>query len=280
MLGIVIVNYRSNERTARFVREELTLIRLPYVAVIVDNGATEESSRSLETETGVKVIPSENQGFARGNNVGIAYLSSHYDIDFFLFTNNDIHFPEPGVVEALVRKLEEDATIGVIGPEIIGLDGRRQSPEPYIRLWDKYVWMYLSTPFLSRKKKAEVFRLDYPARAEEGPHYKLMGSFFLCRRADIQAVGGFDPNTFLYAEETILSERMAGIGKIQYFYPSVTVVHEHGATITSYLDHAAAARQQFRSDAYYYRTYKGVSRLSIGLAGIIYSLIVKLRNLK
>ena len=275
MLGIVIVNYRSDALTSRFVREELSRIRLPHVTVVVDNGATSESSSRLEAETGVKVIPCENLGFARGNNVGIDYLTTHYDIDYLLFTNNDIHFRSPDVVETLVAKLEQDPSIGIIGPEIVGLDGRRQSPEPYISLWDKYVWVYLSTPFLSREKKAARFRFDYSEQAQEGPHYKLMGSFFLCRRTDIQAVGGFDPATFLYAEETILSERMAAIGKRLYFYPAVTVVHQHGATISSHLSRVAMARRQFESDAYYYHAYKGVPRWSIRLAGFLYSLILK-----
>lgn len=275
MLGIVIVNYHGDALTARFVREELPHIRIPYVAVIVDNGATPEASGRLEAETGVKVIPCENQGFARGNNRGIEYLSKNYDIDYFLFTNNDIHFRSPDVVDALVAKLEADPSIGIIGPEIVGLDGCRQSPEPYISLWDKYVWVYLSTPFLSKEKKAERFHFNYSAQAEEGPHYKLMGSFMLCRRADIEAVGGFDPNTFLYAEETILSERMTRMGKSLYFYPAVTVEHQHGATISSHLSRETIARQRFQSDAYYYHAYKGESTLSIRVARFLHGLILK-----
>ena len=278
MLGVVIVNYRSNALTSRFVREELPNIGIPHVVVIVDNGGTEESSKCLAEETGVPVIPCDNLGFARGNNVGMAYLSERYEIDYYLFTNNDIHFRSPDVVDELVKKLESDPSIGIIGPEIVGLDGKRQSPEPYISLWDKYVWVYLSTPFLSREKKAERFRFGYSEQAKEGAHYKLMGSFLLCRRTDIEAVGGFDPNTFLYAEETILSERMKRIGKSLYFYPAVTVVHEHGATISSHLSNVAMARQQFRSDAYYYRAYKGVSRLSIWLAKGLYDLILLVRR--
>ena len=276
MLGVVIVNYRSNEMTSRFVREELSKIRIPYATVIVDNSGSEESSRSLEAETGVPVIPCQNQGFAKGNNVGMAYLTERYDIDYLLFTNNDIHFRSPDVVESLVAKMDEDPSIGIIGPEIVGLDGRRQSPEPYIPLWDKYVWVYLSTLFLSKEKKASRFRFDYSEQAQEGPHYKLMGSFLLCRRTDLEAVGGFDPETFLYAEETILSERMAAIGKSLYFYPAVTVVHQHGATISSHFSQRAMAREQFKSDAYYYHTYKGVPQWSIRLAGALYSVILNL----
>ena len=106
MLGVVIVNYRSNALTSRFVREELPNIGIPHVVVIVDNGGTEESSKCLAEETGVPVIPCENLGFARGNNVGMAYLSERYEIDYYLFTNNDIHFRSPDLVDEQVKKLE------------------------------------------------------------------------------------------------------------------------------------------------------------------------------
>lgn len=279
MLGVVIVNYLSDSLTAQFVREEVSKISLPHVTVIVNNGATEASSKALEAETGVKVLTCPNDGFAIGNNVGIKYLTENYLIDYFLFTNNDIHLETPGVVESLVKKMEDNPEIGIIGPQIIGPDGRRQSPEPYISLWDKYIFVYLSTPFMSKTGKSKRFFLDYAAEAGEGFHYKLMGSFFMCRQKDIQAIGGFDPGTFLYAEETILTERMAVIGKKSYFDPSVTVIHQHGATISAHMDRYAMSVQRFRSDAYYYRKYKGYSFFSIKLAELIYKTIIWIQRL-
>lgn len=277
-IGIVIVNYRNDAETQRFIREEVSRIQLPYRLVVVDNGASEAEAKALEERIGHPVLPHANDGFAIGNNAGMAYLTARYELEYLLFTNTDIHLSGDGVVEALVRKMEEDPRIGIIGPEVVGLDGKRQSPEPYQGLWDRYVWMYLSTPFLPKEKKARRFALDYSARAEEGFHYKVMGSFFLCRTKDLAAVGGFDPHTFLYAEEPILSERMAGIGKGVYFLPSVQVVHAHGATIRSHYSQRQSALMRFDSDAYYYRTYKAYPAWSIGLARLCYRLILRLKR--
>ena len=218
-LGIVIVNYREYDRTERFIREEISRIRRPYRLVVVDNGGEPERAEALRQRTGCEVLVRENDGFAAGCNAGAAALCADADIDMLLFTNNDLHLQTDDVVDRLIDKLEERTDIGIIGPEIVGTDGKRQSPEPYLGLWKRYVWMYLSTPFLTKAAKRRIFCLDAADEAKEGECYRVMGSFFLCPRKAWQQAGGMDPHTFLYAEEPILSERMFRIGLKTYFLP-------------------------------------------------------------
>ena len=213
MIGIVIVSYRSDDRTVAFVQGQLSRLSEPHRIVVVDNGATEEEAAALAGRIPeAVVIPAENRGFAAGNNLGVQYLEEKVHPDYILFTNNDIEFTEDGVIETLVRTAEAHPEAGAFGPAVVGLDGKRQGPEPYQGLWKRFVWMYLSTPFLSKSAKRRLFDLDYPEMAGEGPHYKLSGSFLLVRTADFLQAGGFDEKTFLYAEENILSERFARIG--------------------------------------------------------------------
>ena len=273
MLGVVIVNYRNYDLAESFLKCTLPKLGVPYRAVVVDNGATPEESARLQEETGVHVIPHANEGFAVGNNVGIEWLSSFPDVDTILFSNTDIEIPEEAVMIPLLDRLSNDPGIGIIAPDVVGLDGKRQSPEPYIPLWDKYVWVYLETPFLSAERKEERFYFHYAEQAGEGFHYKLMGSFFLCRKQDLEEIGGFDPNTFLFGEEAILTERMKTIGKRPFFLPSVKVIHHHGATVSSHFSKRRVALERFRSEAYYYRRYRGYSRVSIALAGLLFRFI-------
>lgn len=277
-LGIVIVNYREYDRTERFIREEISRIRRPYRLVVVDNGGEPERAEALRQRTGCEVLVRENDGFAAGCNAGAAALCADADIDMLLFTNNDLHLQTDDVVDRLIDKLEERPDIGIIGPEIVGTDGKRQSPEPYLGLWKRYVWMYLSTPFLTKAAKRRIFCLDAADEAKEGECYRVMGSFFLCPRKAWQQAGGMDPHTFLYAEEPILSERMLRIGLKTYFLPSVTVVHEHGSTIRKHIDSKKASRLQFRSNAYYYRAYKGYPAWQTTLVGWIYRLILSVKR--
>ena len=277
-LGIVIVNYREYDRTERFIREEISRIRRPYRLVVVDNGGEPERAEALRQRTGCEVLVRENDGFAAGCNAGAAALCADADIDMLMFTNNDLHLQTDDVVDRLTDKLDERPDIGIIGPEIIGTDGKRQSPEPYLGLWKRYVWMYLSTPFLTKAAKRRIFCLDAADEAKEGECYRVMGSFFLCPRKAWQQAGGMDPHTFLYAEEPILSERMLRIGLKTYFLPSVTVVHEHGSTIRKHIDSKKASWLQFRSNAYYYRAYKGYPAWQTTLVGWIYRLILSVKR--
>ena len=278
MLGIVIVSYQSDERTVAFVREELSKVGIPHQTVIVDNGASPEEAEALGARLpGIQVIAAGNVGYARGNNLGARWLREHVRPDWILFANNDIRFESDRVVETLTETLAAHPEAGVVGPEVVGLDGLRQSPEPYMGLWKRYVWMYLSSPFLSLKRKQKVFDLDYPAQAQEGFHYKLSGSFLMVDAEAFFRVGMFDENTFLYAEENILSERLDAIGKGCWFCPSVRVIHEHGRTVNAHFRSRETALMQFRSMAYYYTRYKGYSCLSVVLARWVFRAVLLVR---
>lgn len=277
MIGVIIVSYRSDDLTVRFVREELSRISLPYAVVVVDNGATQAEADALASRLpGVAVLAAENRGFAAGNNMGVRYLTERVHPEYILLTNNDISLSE-GVVEELEKTLKAHPEAGIAGPEVVGLDGRRQGPYSYLGLWDRYVWMYLMTPFLPREAKRRRFVLSYPEEAQAGPHYALTGSFLLADSAVYASVGGMDEATFLYAEENILSDRLSAVGKCFWFCPSVQVVHQHGRTIGSRYDARERAMLQFESMAYYYRRYRNVSKFSVALARWIFKAILRVR---
>ena len=122
--------------------------------------------------------------------------------------------------------------------------------------------------------------MDYSQKATEGKHYKIMGSFFIVRAPEFIECGMMDPNTFLYGEEVILSERLLAINKYSFFYPVVSVVHEHSQTITQYYDNKKSILEQFKSESYYYRVYKGVSRFSVLLGKLSLNLYLKLKKKK
>ena len=276
MVGIVIVSYRSDDLTVRFVREDLSRISVPYQVVVVDNGET-GSSALQEKLPEVTVLVSENRGYASACNLGAEWLRDQVHPESVLFCNNDLRFQSDRVVETLCETLSAHPEVGAIGPCIVGPDGRRQSPEPYRGLWNRYVWMYVLTPFLSRDRKIRKFQLDYAEKASEGYHYKLMGSFLMVRAEAFFEAGCFDEQTFLYAEEPILSERLSRIGKRCWFCPSVTVVHDHGAVIGSSFKRTETDWMQFRSMAYYYRRYRGYPAWEISLVRMLYRLIQVVR---
>ena len=278
MIAAVVINFHSEEKTIGFVKNELSKICSEYAVVVVDNGSTDESQmRLLEAFKGldqyVFVVPSkENLGFAKGNNLGAEVARNQFSPDFILFANNDIRLSTPDVVDRMEAKLMTLPEAAAIGPEVVGLDGKRQSPEPFVPFWDRHVRLYWANLYMSPEKKRKALRSDYSDTAAEGYHYRVSGSFFMVRAEDYWKCGGMDPKTFLYSEEMILSERFKAIGKKVYYFPEVSVVHEHGFTTLKYYDEVRIREMKYRSECYYYRTYIGTSWWQFPVAGLTYSL--------
>lgn len=280
MLAVIIVIYKNDQRTITYVQEELCKLTLPHKIFIVNNAATSESDQLLKKELEAELITNsntepnldkrifvlseqENLGFAKGNNAGARFALKHFDVQHFLFSNNDLRFISDNLVEKLKAKLDSLPQIALIGPKVIGLDGRDQSPEPYYPFWKRYIWIYWLTPFLTEEKKTNLFQLNYSRNAIEGIHYKIMGSFFMVKAPDFVKCGMMDEHTFLFGEEIILSERLRAIGKEIYFYPEVSILHEHSITISKHLKNKTKLLTQFKNESYYYKKYKKVNRLNI-----------------
>ena len=284
LLSIIIVNYKMEALTSKFVKNELVKVAIPHKTVIVNNAATYESDAALcknlnatlvKLNDGVTpddngnlkingkfnnndifvISSAENLGFARGNNLGVEFCRKAFDPYYILFTNNDIKLSENNVVGKLLEKLHVTPKAGVIGPRVIRTDGMEQSPCCYLSCWEREVVKHWSSLFLSKKKQKRRFHLDYAENAHEGFHYFVLGCFFIVRAKDFYNCGMFDSSTFLYAEEKILAERMKAIGKGIYYYPSVSVVHAHGSTTKKYAKNKILKWQK-DSNLYYYRVYR------------------------
>ena len=276
MIATIIVGYRNEALTTDYVRHELSKLDVDQTIVIVNNASTEDSCSTLKKELDACIVGAdfshfvadcrvyviavkENLGFAKANNLGVDFIRTYFpEIEYVLFTNNDIKIVDPQVVSTLISKYQAIDGIGMIGPNVLYTDGKRQTPMPKTYLW-RNMWETLCSPLLSLFKKASV---DYCDQAQEGFHYTLAECFFISRLKDYVACGMMDPHTFLYAEGCILSERMRQIGLGYYFVPEVTVIHECGATTRQHLS-SSKFMMIIESYAYYYKAYRGYSAFSV-----------------
>lgn len=271
-LAVIITAYKNEELTINYVKNELCKIQLNHIIIIVNNEATHESNLFLCNQLQASIIDDINSpailnnsiyiinnpinsGFAKGNNMGTRFAVKHFNPQYILFSNTDIKFIDNNVVEKLIEKIKNIHEAGIIGPKVIGLKGELQSPEPFKSFKDKHILMPLSKFFCNKKNKEKKFKLNYSLEAKEGFHYKVMGSFFIVKTKDFLECGMMDPQTFLYAEEMILTERMRSIGKKVYYDPAVCILHEHGATTSKHIKWKKGTDIGFNSECYYYRTY-------------------------
>lgn len=278
MLGIVTIDYKNPQMTIDFCLRELPKVDVPWVCCVVVNGATPDEVSQIAQATGgtvaagdgfdrsgrLFILPSEeNLGFARGNNLGVEFLLSHFECAHLLFTNTDIEIKSQPNVSRLLACLEEDESRGAVGPLVYGLDGLPQPPhDAPVSPYRQMGWYLL--PFLRRRKRRAAGEggVSLP---QEGYAYWVQGSFFVMRTDDFTGVGMFDPHTFLYGEEPILAERLKAKGKRMWLCPAVSIVHYEGGTILKAHSSARSARWVVESNCYYYRRYLHYSPLTVWL---------------
>jgi GT2 family glycosyltransferase len=115
-ISIITVNFNQSEATVQLLRSiDLHYPDSNLEIILVDNGSM-DYKESLFTSDGNKIknIRSEkNLGFAGGNNLGIRHATGKY----LFLVNNDTEFT-PGLIETLVKSLDENPRIGIISPKI------------------------------------------------------------------------------------------------------------------------------------------------------------------
>ena len=279
-IGIIVVSYHNPDMTIRYVTKELPKLATPYTLVVVNVAATQEDSFQLAEACGLCFVDDEgtptfpdaqrfliwdkeNLGYAKGNNKGAKFLIENFKVDYLLFSNNDIEIIDKDCLSVMIEKMEQNKEIGAIGPRIIGLDGKDQMPHDYpISIYRQIGWMLF--PFLRRRKTTEN-TIEKQDVLKSHFTYWVQGSFLMMRTIDFLNVEMFDSNTFLYAEESIMAERLKKTGKRMYFDSSVKVLHYEGGTIIKENGNSKSRMMAMESNCYYYREYLHYNRLFIAL---------------
>ncbi|MDX3809875.1 glycosyltransferase family 2 protein [Bosea thiooxidans] len=167
--------------------------------IVVDN-ASHDDSRAIAARHGARVIANaRNEGYGRGNNIGIAAADSPY----VLIVNPDLEL-RAGAAAGLLAAAERYADAGMLAPRIVEPSGR-------VFLQPRSL---LSPPHLNRSGTMEVPEGDACLPF-------LSGACLLIQRELFQALGGFDPAIFLFYEDDDLCRRMRDAGH--------ALVHVHDA---------------------------------------------------
>jgi GT2 family glycosyltransferase len=176
--------------------------------IIVDNASRDKSAlRQMAERPGVRLIELEdNKGFGVACNVGAAAART----EFLLFLNPDAVLRE-GCLDALVDAARRYPDAAAFNPRITHEDGsvhfKRRS-----NLLPRREW-------LPRK---------WPAKESELP--VLVGSAIFIAKLKFDAVGGFDPQIFLYYEDDDLSLRLRKQVGPLVFVPQAEVMHQGGSS--------------------------------------------------
>jgi GT2 family glycosyltransferase len=200
----VIANWNGGRENIECVESLLAEGMNPGDVVFVDNGSTDGSLELVEQSfPGVTLIENrENVGFGEASNQG-ARKALERGADAVFFVNNDVVLPR-GTLAELVRALESESALGIVGPRVL----YKSDPA---RVWcagGMLTWRQNLSTLLGHKE------LDGPRWRENRPVDYVAGCALLARRAVLEKVGFFDAQYFAYMEDVDLCLRatQAGFG--------------------------------------------------------------------
>jgi len=230
---------------------------------------TEFQDCCLKTNQHILLLLDKNYGYAKGNNFGLK-LARKLGYKYALISNNDVVVEKP-VLKRLILAFNELESVAVVGPRVYGPNGERQGPSPKSNLYH-YFFYPVFIPILWPMKKLMT---KITSKINDGRTrycYSLIGCFMLMDLDVVEKVGWFDENTFLYAEENILAEKLERVGYKMAYVDSVYIKHMNGQS-TQKLGNKSRLLQLLNADLYYFRRYRGYGPIKLALvkAGLIYS---------
>jgi len=285
-VGFVILNWNQAEQTIQTIKS-IKQFEGDIRVIVVDNGSSWENVKLLQEfaeANGWSVVTQENSsvkipedrplefdvlllllknwGYAKGNNEGIRFLLRH-GYQFSVICNNDILMEEP-VIEKLLKFFAEIPELAVVGPKVIGPTGTPQGPFEKPGMIQQF-WLPLFYPILYLPVKiSRLFREAYNARDSLRFPYRLMGCFMVVDNNKLKEIDFFDENTFLYAEEPILSEKLIKKGYKTAYYNGVRIRHLHGFS-TKKFGNLKRFQLNLSSDLYYFSKYRNFSKTRLFL---------------
>ena len=223
---VAVVNYN----TLNLLRSCLTsaVAEHPAVIIVVDNASPDGSAAMVADEfPSVTLLANEeNVGYGAAANQAMKRIETPY----MLLLNADT-FITPGGVQSLSKYLDEHPNVGMVGPRLLNLDGSVHPscfPFPGSMRWavdnDDVGRLVAHVPGVRNR----AFRTWPHDRSRRVPW--VMGAALCIRREAADAVAGFDPDFFMYHEESDLAYRMADAGWETHFTPDASVIHVGGAS--------------------------------------------------
>jgi len=226
--------------------------------VVVDNGSEDGTpERVARAFPWVEMVPlPENRGFAGGANAGLARARGRHAC----LLNNDTVVP-PGALEACVAWLDAHPDVGVVGPQLLGTDGRKQNSvhnEP--SLVTEIVPHWLLQTLWPRRYPSKRRSYAAPLAVDA-----VLGACLVVRGEVVARVGPLPDDYFFFLEETDWCRAIRTAGWRVVHLPDVHVTHAHGAT-SKKRDPARTRIEYHRSLYRFFRKNRGPAALGVLVA--------------
>lgn len=182
---------------------------------MIDNASSDNTSELINSFPSIKFIETgSNNGYAAGNNYGLQYATG----EIIVIANPDT-VADKEWVSRLVEPFENDEQLGATTSKVL---------------------LYGKDCINTCGNLSHFTGLDF-CRGLDEPSFKFLtleeigtisGCSFAIRDSVFKEIGGFDPEFFLYQEDTDLSWRLRIAGYKIMFVPSSIIYHKYSLNIT------------------------------------------------
>lgn len=231
-VSVILVNYNTLALTTLCLNSiygQTENIRMEVL--VVDNNSNDGSQEVIRNSfPQVQLIEnSENIGFGRANNVGLAHAKGKY----IFFLNTDTVLLN-NAVKILFDFVENHLSlaIGAVGGVLLDGNGTpTHSSGHFMKLGEPIEHQLLG--FFTKKHVFSNFQKEMGLYSNTKPYVEVdyvTGADLFISRAILDEMGGFDPNFFMYFEESDLQFRMHTKGYRNYIIQGPEIIHYQGSS--------------------------------------------------
>lgn len=274
-LAIIIISFNTRELLAQTLRSLYRALdgwQDTFRVIVVDNDSADDSAAMVARDfpRAELLLPGENLGFARGNNLAMRHLGFEQgkmgSATFVWLLNSDTEVTGDAP-QKLVEHLKSHPNAGVVGPRLEYGDGSFQHGAfalPGIAQLAGDLF-----PMPGRFYESNL-NGRYRRALWQGQQYfdvgMVLGAAMMVRGATIVDTGMFDEGYFMYVEEVDWCRRIRKAGWEIHALPTARVVHHSGKSTVQFREKMLVAL--WRSRLRYYdkwtsQLYRGVVRIMV-----------------
>lgn len=194
---------------------------------VVDNGSTDGSVEAVRERfpSARTIVPGDNLGFSRANNLAIRQCASTY----LLLLNPDT-LVAPNAFNRMAEYLERHPAVGMVSCKLVTGEGgldlacRRSFPT----LWDGFCRASGLSSWFPKSRAFARYNLTYLPEDETHEVDAVNGAFMFVRRPALEGVGLLDESFFMYGEDLDWCYRFKAAGWKVVYHPAAVTVHYKG----------------------------------------------------
>ena len=227
-VALTIVNYNTKDLLLYCLKKIYqSRITIPFQVIVLDNASRDADEVEEEVKDKYPLVEflkqSTNLGYTKGVNICAKHAKAKY-----IFNLNTDAFLDKGVVESMVQYMEDNPSVGLLGPQLLNFDGSIQ--ESSYQFLTPLIALYRRTPIgllpFAQKAINRFTMSDWDHNSIKEVDW-ILGAAYIFPKAIIEEIGYLDEDMFLYLSDTYFAWQVWSAGYKVVYYPTVKMYHYH-----------------------------------------------------